>query len=224
MRRGRYAEAAEQFRRVTILDPTSSSAYNNLGAANLMAGNFQQAGEAFEQSNTLEPDAAAMFNTGNMYFYAGDFDRAQEFYRKAIELTPDDYRLWGGLGDALHALAAVEAADAAYRRAIDLASVSLEVNPADQVARAGLAHYLARTGRLEEAEAAIDVAAAEAPDDMDVRYYEALVRIEQGRVEQALVAIGAALKAGYPPGLLAADPGFETLLSDSRFKGLLGRP
>ena len=224
MRRGRYAEAAEQFRRVTILDPTSSSAYNNLGAANIMAGNFQQAGEAFEQSNTLEPDAAAMFNTGNMYFYAGDFDRAQDFYRKALELTPDDYRLWGGLGDALHALAAVEAADAAYRRATDLASASLEVNPADQVARAGLAHYLARTGRLKEAEAAIDVAAAEAPDDMDVRYYEALVRIEQGRVEQALVAIGAALKAGYPPGLLAADPGFETLHGHLQFKSLVGRP
>ena len=224
MKRGRYAEAAEQFGKVTILDPTSSSAYNNLGAANIMTGNFEQAGEAFEQSNTIEPDAAAMFNTGNMYFYAGDFDRAQNFYRKAIELTPDDYRLWGGLGDALHALAAVEAASAAYFRATELASASLEVNSADQVTRAGLAHYMARTGYFADADEVIDIAATAAPDDMDVRYYEALVRVEQGRVEQALAAIGAALTAGYPPGLLAADPGFKTLHSDMRFKSLLGRP
>ncbi|MCJ7555292.1 MAG: tetratricopeptide repeat protein [Gammaproteobacteria bacterium] len=224
MKRGRYAEAAEEFFKVTLLDPTSSLAFNNLGAANVMAGNFKQAGEAFERSNALEPDAAAMFNTGNMYFYAGDFEGAQKFYRQAIELNPDDYRLWGGLGDALQALAAGEAASAAYVRASDLASLALAVNPEDQLTRAAHAHYMARTGRFAEAEEAIDIATTASPDDMDIRYYEALVRIEQGRVDRALVAIGAALEAGYPPGLLAADPGFKTLRSDPRFKSLLGRP
>ncbi len=46
----------------------------------------------------------------------------------------------------------------------------------------------------------------------------------QGRVDQALLAIAAALQAGYPPGLLAADPGFEALRGDPRFKRLLDRP
>ena len=224
MKRGRYAEAAEEFFKVTLLDPTSSLAFNNLGGASFMAGNFKQAGEAFERSNAIEPDPAAMFNTGSMYFYAGDFEGAQKFYRQAIELNPDDYRLWGGLGDALQALAAGEAASAAYVRASDLASLALAVNTEDQLTRAAHAHYMARTGRFAEAEEAIDIATTTSPDDMDIRYYEALVRIEQGSVDQALVAIGAALKAGYPPGLLAADPGFKSLLADPRFKSLLGRP
>ena len=224
MTRGRYAEAAEEFIKVTRLDPTSSLAFNNLGGASFMAGNFKQAGEAFERSNAIEPDPAALFNTGNMYFYAGDFEGAQKFYRQAIELTPDDYRLWGGLGDALQALDAGEAAGAAYVRASDLASLALAVNPEDQLARAANAHYLARTGRFAEAGEAIDIATTASPEDMDIRYYEALVRIEQGRLDLALLAIGAALKAGYPPGLLVADPGFSSLLADPRFKSQLGRP
>lgn len=224
MKLGRFVEAAEQFFKVTLLDPTSTLALNNLGAASVMAGNFKQAAEAFELSNAIAPDAAAIYNSGTMYFYAGDLDRAQELYRDAVELTPEDYRIWGGLGDALHGLGAGEAATAAYMRAIELSLSALDVNPVDQLTRAALAHYLARTGRLEEAEDAIAIATLAAPEDMDIRYYEALVRMDQGRVDQALLAIAAALQAGYPPGLLAADPGFETLRSDTRFKGLLDRP
>ena len=224
MKRGRFAEAAEQFFKVTLLDPTSSLAFNNLGAASVMAGNFKQAAEAFEQANAIVPDAAAIYNSGTMYFYAGNFDRAQELYRDAVELTPEDYRIWGALGDALQALDAGEAAIAAYTRAIELCSSALAVNPVDQLTRAAMAHYMARTGRLEEAGNEIAIAALAAPEDMDIRYYEALVRMDQGRVDQALLAIAAALQAGYPPGLLAADPGFETLRSDTRFKRLLDRP
>jgi tetratricopeptide (TPR) repeat protein/DNA-binding winged helix-turn-helix (wHTH) protein len=224
MKRGRFAEAAEQFLKVTLLDPTSTLAFNNLGAASVMAGNFKQAAEAFEYSNAIAPDAAALYNSGTMYFYAGDLERAQQLYRDAIELTPEDYRIWGGLGDALHGLGAGEAATAAYMRAIELSLSALDVNPVDQLTRAAMAHYLARTGRLEEAADAIDIASLASPGHMDIRYYEALVRMDQGKVDQALVAIAAALEAGYPPGLLAADPGFEDLRSDPRFKGLLDRP
>jgi len=224
MKRGRFAEAAEQFFKLTLLDPTSSLAFNNLGAASVMAGNFKQAAEAFERANAIAPDAAAIYNSGNMYFYAGNFDRAQELYRDAVELTPEDYRIWGALGDALHALDAGEAAIAAYTRAIELCSSVLAVNPVDHLTRAALAHYMARTGRLEEAGNVVAIAALAAPEDMDIRYYEALVRMDQGRVDQALLAIAAALEAGYPPGLLAADPGFEALRGDPRFKRLLDRP
>jgi len=221
--RGRYAEASEQFAKVTLLDPLNSAAFNNLGVTYYITADFKAAAQAFEQSIKITPKAAATANTGTMYFYAGDFGKAETYYRKAIEFTPEDYRLWGSLGDALAARSDPEA-EGAYRRAAHLARTRLDINKEDHKARASLGHYLSRLGDAAQAEVLVRQAAKDAPGDMDVRYNEALVLAAIGRPDAALAAIRAALEAGYQPEMLRADPGLAALRSDPRFMETIERP
>jgi tetratricopeptide (TPR) repeat protein/TolB-like protein/DNA-binding winged helix-turn-helix (wHTH) protein len=222
--RGRYDEAAEQFRICASLDPSSDGAYNNLGAARYMAGDFTGAAEAFEHSERINPNGAALANQATMNFYSGKFDMAELVYRRAMEHTPEDFRLWGSLGDSLWE--AQKKADAleAYGRAAGLVRSQLDINPEDQEARAELAHFMARMGQPDQAGELIFLAVAAAPSNMYVRYYEALVRAGLGEKDRAVEAVQAALEAGYPAALLRADPGLASLRSDTVFRKLLNLP
>ena len=68
-----------------------------------MAGDLDGAAKAYETSLAISPSRDGYSNTGTMYYYLGDFHGAAGMYRKALELAPDDGRMWGNLGDALRA-------------------------------------------------------------------------------------------------------------------------
>jgi tetratricopeptide (TPR) repeat protein len=159
-----------------------------------------------------------------MYFYAGEFDKAREFYLKALAISPEDYRYWGSLADSLESLGSQAEAVEAYGRAIQAARTQLGINAQDHKARASLAHFLARTGEAERARVEIEQAVAAAAGDMDVRYNEALVMVDLGLQEAAVAAVRAALEAGYQPALLAADPGLAPLQANAEFTRLTQRP
>ncbi len=72
-RHGRSAAAIPIYRRVTELVPASRLAYNNLGAAYLMNGEFPQAAAAFERSLALEPSRSAYSNLGSVYYFLGRY-------------------------------------------------------------------------------------------------------------------------------------------------------
>ncbi|HNX19278.1 MAG TPA: tetratricopeptide repeat protein, partial [Acidobacteriota bacterium] len=79
-----------------------------------------------------------------------------------------------------------------------------------------------------------DYAAAEAlsrrllaarPHDTDVRYNFACVLARQGRVEDALDALDAAVESGYvDPGAIARDPDLVSLRDAPRFRTILAKP
>ena len=223
-RHGRYPAAVPIYRRVTELVPASPAAYNNLGAALEMSGDFSGAAAAFERSLALEPTRSAYSNLGTVYYFLARYADAGGMFARATQLAQADHRVWGNLGDALWQIEArrAEARDA-YRRAIELARRSLEVNAQDALTWMQLAFYSSRTGQAEQARQYAARARALGADDIYVHYYAALTALEQHDAAAALAALDQALRGGFPAQMLRAAPDFNSLRGDARFRQLLAQ-
>jgi TolB-like protein/tetratricopeptide (TPR) repeat protein/DNA-binding winged helix-turn-helix (wHTH) protein len=219
---GRAAAAVDHYRRVTELVSSSPAAFSNLGAALIMTGELRAAAQAFEQSLRLEPTRSAYSNSGTVYYFLGRFDEATRMFRKAIELSSEDPRVWGNLADARYQIAAErEAALQDYRRAISLTEKGLQVNPTDAVGWIQLAFYHARLGDAVMADKLSAKALGMGPDEVYVHYYSALIAIQQQKTGAALASLRRAVELGYPTQLIRAAPEFVSLRKDERFDSAL---
>ena len=220
-RHGRSAAAIPIYKRVTELVPASRLAYNNLGAAYLMSGEFPQAAAAFERSLALEPSRSAYSNLGTVYYYLGRYADAARMCTHGTELAAQDHRVWGNLADALWQIDGSRAAARDdYRHAIALAQRSLEVNPKDAVSWMQLAYYSVRAGDSGHVSDYVSRALALGGTDQYVYYYGALVALERGDANGAVAALSRAVELGYPAQLIHAAPDFSSLRSDARFRKL----
>lgn len=178
---GRSREAAEAYEHITQLAPSNPTGYNNLGAALLSAGELEASARAFEQSNSIEPSRAAYNNLGTLYYYLGRFDDAVPMYSKALELAPEDYRLWGGRGDSnWYRPQARAAAIADYRRAALMAEKVPSVNASDAEAWVQLGYYYGRLGEQDRAKRYVARALELGPDVPFVLYIAATRRRRSG--------------------------------------------
>ena len=223
-RQGRSADAIPYLVESTELSPDNPDAFSSLGAAYFMSGNFEAAADAWGASLALAPTRAAYSNLGSSYYYLGRMDDATEMYRRATELAPEDHLMWGHLADAYyHMPGHITAALETYAKAIGLAETQLTVNPSDPQTLSRLAVYYANTEQLDEAHRFTQLSLEIAPNDMYVQYEAALVYLQVEQIEDALQSLERAVKLGYLPALLLADPGLAPLRQDERFSRLTNR-
>ncbi len=143
-------------------------------------------------------------------------------YHKALELAPDDYALWGDMGDAYREQAeGAELAVAMYENAIKLAYKRLQVNPSDAITLSLMGHYQAIVGERGLALEYIDMAVDLDPGNMYVNYTAALALTTLGDRYRALDTLERALAQGYPWHLAQVDAGLHGLRDMLRF-GALG--
>ena len=217
----RFLEAAEFYQMFISRADDDARALNNLGAAYYLAGEFRRAAEAWDESLAIKPTRGAYANTGSMYFYLGEFDKAADRYAFAANLAPNDYQLWGNLGDAYSYSSDMQrAAQAAYLRAIRLGEQKLAINDGDVAAISDVAYYNSRVGNHKKAIAMSDQAASLAPNDMYVHYNAALIHMQLGDSDKALSSLERAVDLEYQPALLSLDPAFVELRDEERFKRL----
>jgi tetratricopeptide (TPR) repeat protein len=158
----------------------------------------------------MEPSRAAYSNLGTLYYYMGRFDDAVEMYSKAIELAPEDYRLWGGRGDSnWYRPEGRAAARADYTRAALMAEKSLAVNAADAEAWAQLGYYYGRLGEEDRAKRYVARALELGPDAPFVLYISALAAADRGDTAEATRLINLAIKNGYEKSLARPDPALK---------------
>jgi len=217
----RFLEAAEFYQMFISRADDDARALNNLGAAYYLAGEFRRAAEAWDESLAIKPTRGAYANTGSMYFYLGEFDKAADRYAYAANLAPNDYQLWGNLGDAYSYSSDMQrAAQAAYLRAIRLGEQKLAINDGDVAAISDVAYYNSRVGNYKKATAMSDQAASLAPNDMYVHYNAALIHMQLGNIDEVLSSLERAVELQYQPELLSLDPAFDKLRDEERFKRL----
>jgi eukaryotic-like serine/threonine-protein kinase len=224
--RGRWAAAAEMFRRATEVAPDSYRAFGNLGGAETMRCNFTAALAAFERALQLHPrDPYASSNLGMTQLWTGKTGEAVASLERAVREAPSDYAVWGNLGDAYRARAgsSAEARDA-YERSIRLAREQLRLNPADAEAHSFLATGLAKTGHLEEAEKEIRQAIALAEKDPNQLADAAVIAALAGRDSDALGWLRKAVAAGYCRAIILRQPEFASLHDNSEFRSIIAAP
>lgn len=220
--RSRFLEAAEFYKMYIGRANDDSQAYNNLGAAYYMAGDFSRAADAWESSLAIKATKSSFSNTGLMYYYLGEFEEAANRFAQAVNLSPNDYVLWGNLADAYFQIDAMEAAaTTAYQRAVGLAEAKLAVNPNDMDAMSSLAYYYSRTGNDRAAHDLNDEVQSLGADNMYVHFTSALIYAHYGDTEKALDAVDRALGSGFQAVMLTSEPGLQLLHDNAQFRHMM---
>ncbi len=221
---GRYEEAIASFRRVVELTPDSAAAYANLGMTLCESEHLAEAEKDLKRSLELGPTFATWSNLGNLYLREERFGEAGAAYNKAIELDPNQDRVWANLAAAYSRMPGkTDQSNDAYRKAAELCRKTLAANPNDALALSNLASYEAFTGQRLNPLTEIQKALALAPADDDVLYNAAETYEYLGFREQALDCIGRMLKQGYPEKDLARSVVLRDLRKDARYKALTNR-
>ena len=222
-RMGRYADASAEYRKVLFLDPDNFVVLGNLAATSMMHGDFTGARDALLGATDIEQDPTHVANLAIAWYYTGDFAKAIETFRRAVELTPSSVGFRNGLADALWAAGRTDDALEAYAASRDLAQKQIEVMGNDVEALGYLAWAQAMLGQTKAAVATIERAVGLDPGDYYSLYYQALVELRAGNRDAAIDAVGKALDAGYPVAVLAAEPILKELWDESRFVELIAR-
>jgi tetratricopeptide (TPR) repeat protein len=221
-RQARYGDAADMFRRVVELAPDNFRGYSNLGGIYVTEGHYSESIEALKRSIELRPTLEAYSNLGTAYFGLRRYAESAEICEQALKLDDHDWLLWGNYGDALYWTPGRHAeASRAYRTAISLSGVKLQVNPRDATLLAFLATYHAMLGQKQMAVNNLQKALELAPVDADVRFRAALVYNQFGDTNQCLSALEKAVAAGISDSTIKDTPDFDHLWQNPRFQSLV---
>ncbi len=204
---GHLPQAIRAYTAAVTLQPDDSPTWSSLGGLYLMSGDVVKASNAFQQSLSIRPSYEALSNLGTLEYDAGEYAKAAALYRRAVVFEPDDYRMWGNIGDALSAQAstALQARDP-YERAVERVQRYIALTPNDAQAFASLAWYQANLGQGQAARAMIAKAEAMSTEQGEVALWAAQTFARLGDVEGTRTRVARARSAGIPEDRIRASP------------------
>ena len=222
--KGDYARAITAYEEAARLNPSSARPLSNLCGAYLQTGRLEDAVRAAQKSINLQPSPSGWSNLGTAYYYAGRYADAAAAFEKAVAAAPKRSTPWVGLGDALR----WAGGDAARERDV-LGGASprrrrAEGQPTGR-GRAAQPGPRARQPRQRRAGPRVDPRGAR-------RGAGRLDRAPQGRDARppaqdratAFALVADAVRRGFSPFLLRADPEFGAVRSDPLFEKALSTP
>lgn len=159
-RAGRYADAAEQFRRALAANPASTEARVNLGTMLANLGDRAGAAEQFREALARDPEnATAHLNLASLLAAQPDpaaSQEALEHARAAAAALPEDAEVRRFHAQLLREAGRLDEALSEYAQAI-------ERNPGDETARLGQAETLVRLARYAEAKRKLEEGLTQLP-------------------------------------------------------------
>ncbi len=218
---GNYEEAAEQFNKSIERAPGLFDEYTNLGAALDELGRDTEAEKALLTSLHLRETPRALNSMGAMRAYQKKDEEAVAYYERAVALDPSEYVYQENLADSYRRLGRKRDANAAYRKALDLALAALNENPRLGYDRGFVAYISARLGDRKRAEDEIAQALQLSPGETKVIRNAVLTYEVLGERDRAIQVLG-----GAPPELLHEldrQPDLADFIQDSRFKQLVAK-
>jgi Flp pilus assembly protein TadD len=194
--RGRYAAAAEEYRRALEVQPFDATVHNKLGICYQQLDDDALARREYERALELDPGYAEVWNNiGTLEHARKRFKQAVRAYKKAIEAKPGHANFWKNLGSAYLALRQEERAFEAYQEAFRLDPTILE-SQGPGIPAAG-----------------IDVGTQS--------FYLAKLLAANGQKDPALEFLRRAKEAGFRDwDRVRSDPAFRDVVADPRFEEL----
>jgi Flp pilus assembly protein TadD len=118
---GRFPDAARRLSEARAAGETSPSLLTQLGSAELENSHFDEAERLLREAVAAAPEqVSAHHRLGVLLILAGKPEAARAELARATELAKDDALPWLDLGRAEEASGHLEAAEAAYRRALQI--------------------------------------------------------------------------------------------------------
>ena len=194
-----HDKAGEVLRGVLEREPENEATIEQLTQLLLDMGKSSEAIALLERIVKRSPTAGLLDLLGDAYTQMRDPARAEQAYRKAVELEPAEVSHRRGLAQALMA-------EEKYPAALEQYNKLTELEPDDPENYLRLAQIYRQLRQLDRAEESLLHAKQRAPGSLEVIYYEAMIYEAQGRFDDAIRVLSDAV-AGVKsqPGLTPAS-------------------
>jgi len=197
----RHTEAEQVLRGLIQRDPDNGPALEQLSQLLIDEGRSQEAIDLLTRSagDSSSPDLYDLL--GDAYTQAKDYAKAEDAYRKAIALDPDDPGHRHGLAQAL-------LSENKYAEALEQFKKLADLEPGTAENYLRMAQLDRRLGQFDDAESNLQHAKQLAPGSIEILYNEALLYEDQGRYDDAIKVLsdsiaGVKAQAGASPNALA---------------------
>ncbi|MEO8399081.1 MAG: tetratricopeptide repeat protein, partial [Ignavibacteriaceae bacterium] len=218
-KQGNYIDAIIQVKHVLNLRPDYINGYSNLGAFYFAINNWEEAQKTFEKSLSIKKTSLALNNLGVLNFYKGNFEKAAEMYNEALKLDEDDYQIWGHLAECYSNLDDQKNKSIPlYKKAIELAGLSLNDNPNDASLLSDLSNYYARLDDKQKAFSFLKRAEQQREIDPDIMFTIAGTYELLNERSSAIKWLNKSLENKYSFLIIEHSPVFKDLIQDKKFK------
>jgi len=216
-RRGNVQEAIAQLQHAIELDSGNAEAFYDLSIAHRQLGQLEQARTDLDQALKLDPTAKNYAALGALLLFQGQFEKAAEMERKAIELDPNNYEVYEDLGAAYSWSGTNhDKAVQAYRKAIELEEAD-HTKKQEPWRVAKLADDYAAVGDKNKSLVLARQALALDSNDPFVNYKAGEAFELSGQREAAIPLIAKAVATGYDAYEFEHSPELASLRSDPKF-------
>jgi serine/threonine-protein kinase len=214
-----WAEAEQHYGRAIELNPGYANAHHWYGVDFLIPlGRLEEARAEIELAQQLDPLSLIIcFSVGFRYMAARDYDRAIEEYRRALDLDPNFYKTYMGLGR-------VYLQKGMHSEAIGMIQKGQSLSGGALYTSGLLGECFALSGRRVEAQELLGELIALSSRRYVPATTIALIYIGLGEIDRAFEWLDKACENREPPVThLRMHPAYDRLRSDSRFAALLER-
>lgn len=146
---GNYNKSLNHFKKLIEISPNNHFGYTLTAAAYYSINDIDNAINYTKKSIELKPTDNAHSNLGTMFFSIGKYEDAIESYKSALEISEDNYIIWGNLADAYKA-SKKSMSISSYTQASELAKLSLDTNSNDSYTKSHLSYYLANLNNTKD--------------------------------------------------------------------------
>jgi tetratricopeptide (TPR) repeat protein len=184
--RNEHDKAEAVLRSILKDDPENEQAVEQLTQLFLDQGKSAEAVSLLEGMTNRAPSAALLDLLGDAYTQTKDLPKAEQAYRKAVELDPSELSHQRGLGQTLMAEEKYSDALGVYQKLADLM-------PDDADIYLRIAQIYREMHQLDRAEESLLKARQYAPGSLEVMYNEAMLYQAQGRYDDAIRVLSDAI-------------------------------
>ncbi len=220
-RRNEYDKALQMYAKVIQIAPEWYGTYVNIGAIYAEMGQYEKAIDPLKKSVALRPTYAGYVNLGVAYYGLLRFAEAADADQEAAKLDPREYVIWGNLADARYYSGAKDQSVVPYRRAVELATEALKVNPHDPDVLSNLAGYYSMLGDRKNALLYLAQALQYGHNDKDVLLDASEVYNQLGESGLALEFLAKMVQAGYTPEKIRSLHEFDNLAHTPAYQQLM---
>ena len=218
-RRSDFPKAIRMFQDALDRSPNNPLVTTNLGNVYMRQENFAQARQMYERSVKIDPRYRALANLGTVLLLEAKYGEARFAFARALEQNASDHAVCGSLAIAHRWSGDPDGkSKELFLKAAELAEAARRNEPANSRLLAALGSYYAAAGEPKKSLPFLRQAVALGSDDADTNWHAGGGFEQLGLRNDAVAAVNAALRLGFPRTYVERNPELTALRGDPRYR------